>query len=636
MMRTYIGLVLLILLPVLTSNETFATQNANVGFLVLAQDRGHLGNKETQVLFDKFKEEYNSNLVFVGRNYNGIGSEYSDYIQDALSKFNPEKISEIVILPLFLSSSNNILNKIRTHFPAYNKGKFKIKWASNMSDSYLISQILLDRVNKLSQNQEKEKLVILGMGATDEETENEITKEYEKIANYIKQHKKFKEVSVGIYYDYGVGRKIRKEKNKEVDNLVIRTAAKRGDTLLVPFLIGPKYSHMMSMTHWLNQKFEKFDLKYSHETILSHPNVLLWMKKIANQSIFREDNNKIGVVVMPHGATVPYNQAVEASIQPLKKKYLVEMAYGMGDPLAIQNAVSKLEKKGVKGIIFVRMYAMSNQFKEKTDYILGIDKTLPENYKEIFYTDRVPPQVRTSAIIKTFGGYEEDPLIGGIHLERIKEFSKKPAEETIILLAPGAKEDDLDNAWRKAMQTHLDKIQKESTVPFKKIIALTLREDWPDKRKEALEKIKGEIKLGNRNGRVIVISDRLYGSGPYTQFLKDIEYDINHKGLASHANLTKWLEEGIEREIKKGFSSTRSEETIAQKPNLFRLSQRTAAPVVSANLTPKRETPVVNGPTINALPDIPTKDAGSANKRPASNVLPNDVVLKNVGSVNEK
>ena len=183
--------------------------------------------------------------------------------------------------------------------------------------------------------------------------------------------------------------------------------------------------------------------------------------------------------------------------------------------------------------------------KKKTDYILGIDETLPANYKESFYTDRVPPQVRTSAIIKTFGGYEEDPLIGEIHLERIKEVSKNPAEETIILISHGAKKDDSDNSWRKAMQTHLDRIQKKSVVPFRKVIALTLREDWPDKRKEALEKIKSEIELGNQNGRTIVISDRLYGSGPYKHFLKDIDYDINHKGLAPHANLTKWLRRGI-------------------------------------------------------------------------------------------
>ena len=572
-MKKYTSLFLIFLLSILTLNEAYAVQNSRVGFLVLAQDRGYLGNKDIQTLFDNFAEEYHSKLVFVGRNYNGIGSEYSDYIQGAFSKFDSENISKLIVIPLFFSNSNNILKKIRANFPAYNKGNYEIKWTPSMSNSYLIAQILLDRVNKLSEDQENEKLVILGMGVTDKESESSISKEYQKVVDYIKERKKFKEVSVGLYYDYGVERKIRKEKNKKVDNMVIRTAAKKGDTLLIPFLIGPKFSHMMSMTHWLNQKFEEFNLKFSHESIVTHPNVLLWMKKTANEITFGEDENKIGVVVMAHGATVPYNIAVETSIQPLKKRYLVEMAYGMGDPLAIQDAISKLELKGVKRIIFVRMYPLSDHFKEKTDYILGIEKNLPEGYKETFYTNQAPPQVRASAVIKTFGGYEEDPLIGGIHSERIKEVSKNPAEETIILLAHGSKKDETDNAWRKAMQTHLDRIQRQSTIPFKKVVALTLREDWPEKRKTAIEKIKNEIALGNKTGKVIIISDRLYGSGPYKNFLKGIEYEMNHKGLAPHSNLTTWLEEGIKRVIKEGFSTERPSEITAEKPSSHQLAK---------------------------------------------------------------
>ena len=543
-MKIYLNLALITFLSIIFFQPAFAAQDSKLGFLVIAQDRGYLGNKDIQVIFHKFSKEYEANLVFVGRKYDGIGTEYSKHIKNAISKFNPKKVSKIVVLPLFLSKSNHILNKIQKSFSAYNKDKFEIKWAPSMSESYLIAQILLDRVNSISQDPEKERLAILGMGAVDEVSEKLIKKDYENFIDYVTERKSFKEVQVGIYYDHGVERKKRKAKNKQVDDNIIRYAAKKGNTLLIPFLIGPKYSHMMSMNHWLSQKFEEFDLKYSYESIVTHPNVLVWMKKIANQSTF-DENKKIGVVVMPHGSTVPYNEAVEESIQPLKKKYPVELAYGMGDPFAIQDAVSNLEHKGVKEIVFIRMYAMSNQFKDITDYILGLDDILPENYKETFYTDKVPPQVRTSAIIKTFGGYEEDPLIGEIHLERIKEISKNPNEETIILLAHGAKTDEADIAWRQAMQTHLNTIQKKSVVPFQKVVALTTREDWPDKRKKALEQIKKEIELGNKNGRCIIISDRLYGSGPYDRLLKGVEYDINKKGLAPHANLTLWLENGI-------------------------------------------------------------------------------------------
>ena len=573
-MKKYLNLASIIFLSIMVFQPAFASQDSKVGFLVLAQDRGHLGNKDIKAIFDKFSAEYDANLVFVGRKYEGIGSEYSDYIQGALSKFNSKNISKLVVIPLFLSNSNPILVRVKKNFPTYNKGDYEVKFVPAMSESYLTSQILLDRVVTLSQKPDQEKLVIIGMGAIDEETEDSIKKEYEKIVDYVKARVPFKEVNIGIYYDYGVERKIRKVKNKEVDDMVIRTAAKRGDTLLVPFLIGPKFSHMMSMTHWLGKKFEEFDLEFSHEPILTHANSLLWMKRIANQNVSDRRKDLVGVAIMPHGATVPYNEAVETSIQPLKKKYPVELAYGMGDPLAIQDAITALESRGANKIVFIRMYAMSSQFKDKTDYILGLNEMLPEDWQEKFYTDKLPPQVRSSSIIRTFGGYEEDPLIGEIHLERIKESSKNPAEETIILLSHGAKTDESDKAWRKAMQNHLDRIQKNSAIPFKKVIALTLREDWPDKRKEALKEIKKEVELGNQNGRVIIVSDRLYGSGPYKHFLEGIKYDLNYKGLAPHANLTMWLEKGVQRVRRNGFSLINPNEINEENTKITRLIKK--------------------------------------------------------------
>ena len=57
------------------------------------------------------------------------------------------------------------------------------------------------------------------MGAVDEATEKSIRKEYEKMVDYLKLRMPFKEVNIGLYCDYGVEGKIRK--NKEVDDMVI-------------------------------------------------------------------------------------------------------------------------------------------------------------------------------------------------------------------------------------------------------------------------------------------------------------------------------------------------------------------------------------------------------------------------------
>ena len=35
----------------------------------------------------------------------------------------------------------------------------------------------------------------------------------------------------------------------------------------------------MSMTYWIKNKFDEFDIKLSREDIIKHPNISIWMKK---------------------------------------------------------------------------------------------------------------------------------------------------------------------------------------------------------------------------------------------------------------------------------------------------------------------------------------------------------------------
>ena len=524
------------------------TPNPQIGFLILAPDRGFVGNNETLSVFQKFEKEYLAKIIFVGRKYDGLNSNYSEYIQKAFSSFDELSVSKVVILPLFLSKYNHILQEVRKNLPAYNF-KGQIHWNETMSESYLTAQILFDRVNKISSNPNQEKLVILGRGALDEKSENLMKKELEELSDYIKQRKVFKSIQIGIYYSYNAKDKLRALKDDQVHDMVIHTAAKKGHTLVIPFFIGPKYSNMMSLTHFFDRRFKDIDIIHNPEEILLHPNILLWMKKTANKYMPLYRHEPIGVVIMPHGATQPYNDAIEKTIEPLKSKYKVEMAYGMGDALTIQNAVSKLENQGIKKIVFIRMYPRSDQLKEKTDYILGLSEKIPEQWDGL-----IPSQIRSSSIINTFGGYEEDNLIAGIFLERIKEISKKPSEETIILLAHGSSDDQAEILRKKKMKDHIDWIQKQFNPTFKNIKGMSLREDWPGKREKALNEIVNFIEEGNKRGKVIVISNRLYGSGPYKHFLKGLNFEMNSKGLAPHPNLTRWLEKGIKSLIKNKFS----------------------------------------------------------------------------------
>jgi len=86
------------------NKSNFKTEKPKIGFLVLAPDRGFVGNNETQTIFKKFNNEYLAKIVYIGRKYDGLNSNYSEYIQEAV-KYNAININ-FFIVPLSQKVSN--------------------------------------------------------------------------------------------------------------------------------------------------------------------------------------------------------------------------------------------------------------------------------------------------------------------------------------------------------------------------------------------------------------------------------------------------------------------------------------------------------------------------------------------------
>ena len=128
------------------------------GFLLVAPDRGFLGNREIEALFGAFKKSYPSALALAGRDYNGIESGYSAYLKRAVDELKEVGVTKIVAIPLFFSPADPIFQKVVPHLPAYASGR-AIRWAAPMRESPLTAQILLDRIERLSRNPEEERLV---------------------------------------------------------------------------------------------------------------------------------------------------------------------------------------------------------------------------------------------------------------------------------------------------------------------------------------------------------------------------------------------------------------------------------------------------------------------------------------------
>ena len=539
---------LLFFLLSLTQITQALERQPRTGFLVVAPDRGFLGNREVKILFESFAKNYRASLAFVEREYGGPDRSYEIFLKDSLDKLGEQNLDRVIVISLFLTQLNPVVQDIHNFLRDY-KPSFLLEWAEPMVKSYLIAQILYDRIIEISKDPLNERLVLMGIGPVDEASEKLLQAEYQVLLAKVNKHFSFKETKAVLYYNFLTAEKeLRKKKNKEVDQIIIDSAAKKGKALLVPFVMGPKYSHRMSLVHWMNGKFEDYDIRVTKDEILPHPNVLKWMKKTANQYTPLEPEH-VGVVIMPHGAQMPYNKATEAAIQPLKNKYRIEIAYGMADPWTLAEAVEKLEKQGASKIVVARMYSLGDQFKDKTDYILGLSNNEPKTRG-----GHLPPRVRSSSIFATFGGYEENnSLICEILKDRVLEISKNPEKETVLLIAHGARDDKRDKRWKDVLQKHAKYIKDNTQVPFKEIHGLTVREDWPEKHKKAVDEIRSIIQKASNNGKALIISNRLYGSGRYDEFFEGLDYDMNRKGLALHANMTHWLEEGIRKTLQNEF-----------------------------------------------------------------------------------
>jgi hypothetical protein len=527
-------------------SDTVHAALSKTGFLVVAPDRGFLGNQEIRTVFDDFKVTYpTASLIFIGRDYAGIGTPYSEYVQRALSELREARVTDLVAIPFFVSEADPLLQRVKSSLTSYGHIG-TITWAQPMVDSYLIRQVVLDRTMELSRDPEHERVVLVGFGATNAANEQPMHRDMNKLVEYVARYQTFRESKVIVYYDQAASDA--EIKNAAADTTLMQMAAKKGRTLAILATLGPNFDHSMALSASLKQKFHDVDVVFSQDEFLPHPNVLRWLKKTAN-AYLPATPAEMGVVIMPHGATQLWNDAVERVIAPLRAAYPIEMAYGMGDPGIIQDAVSRLEARNIRRIIFVRLYAMASHLQARTDYMLGLaELPVPDGHAGGHNSRPTPPhQIRSAALFASFGGYEESSDVSRILHERIVEISREPTQETVILVAHGEKTEEGNARWLSTIQAHIERLKQDPhCARLKAIRAATVREDWPEQREKAVNDVRRMIQDASQQGRALVIADRLYGAGPYRTLFEGLEYTLNDKGLA-HPVLTEWLETGIAR-----------------------------------------------------------------------------------------
>ncbi len=319
----------------------------------------------------------------------------------------------------------------------------------------------------------------------------------------------------------------------------VREAAEHGPAIVVPFNFSRRLTTMMADWTRLESALASIPgARFDGAGIVPHENVVRWMKRTANAHLPLAQD-EIGVILVPHGSDYNWNEAMRAAMAPIRERYVTEDAFSMVDPFVVERAVRKLEDRGVKAAVLLRVFSLESSFKEQAEYVLGLR---PE------YRGPHAERISSHLLFATSGGMEAHPLLAEVMLERALEVSEDPASETVVLVAHGTGGDAQNDHWLKNLSTIADYI-KSHNPGFRDVRFHTLREDWPEKRAESVEALRKSVADASSNGGIaLVVPVRTIDQGPEGQFLEGLTYR-HGRGFAPHTKFVEWLEEMIQNGV---------------------------------------------------------------------------------------
>ena len=273
----------------------------------------------------------------------------------------------------------------------------------------------------------------------------------------------------------------------------------------------------------------------------------------ANRAMLSAIPDNFGLLLMAHGGSTEWNGRVVDAVAPLRAEYPVEVAFGMADAVSIQDAIGRLEARGVRRIGVVRLFISGESWYTRTEQILGLRLGAPEPPVATTRTHAgghgAPDQgmefwkvKSASSFALSTQGLANIPAIGTVLVDRVRPLSRKPELEDVLILAHGSGDDSENERWIEYIDARADLVREFR--PFRRVQVATLREDWPEKRAESEQRIRAFVRrASDEGGRAIVIPFRVYGFGSYAQVLDSLDYVSDGQGLIPHVNVTKWIEE---------------------------------------------------------------------------------------------
>ena len=544
----------------LSTGGAYATNTESTdqtGFLVIAADRGFVGNEEIREAFLPFSVNHPAALVFV------TDERTQQTLQSALASLHSRNVSRIVVLPLFISAAEPHYQLIYQLITQKNKIAPTI-FAQPYGESYFAVEALAAWLRTM-EHTARQNLLVVGYGAQNDKDRRAMYNDWMRIIKQASAGINFRSINALILPERSENESpegyMNSTKRKLSNVLTSLPAIKNSKNQVILFALGPKHDSMMSLDARLKQLLPQNAVLNNFG--IEPQQLTMWMKREANRHLplAAEDT---GVILFAHGSDFHWNENLRTAVHPLMDRYKIEFAFSMADPLTIEHALHKLEQRGAKAAIIVSAFATKNSFRKEIAHLVGMDIEDPETKQAIANSktqnghgkhghgesSKPVPRILTSLPAIWTGGYEDSPLFAKALFDRVLALSKDPSKETVILTAHGAQDDQHNDKWLQNLENITHQIRSNGGENFKAFKVATWREDWPKKRAPWVKKTRAMVTEANKQGgTAIVIPARTTSTGPEKKFLEGLKFELG-EGFAPHPLFTQWVDEQIQQGIK--------------------------------------------------------------------------------------
>ncbi len=258
----------------------------------------------------------------------------------------------------------------------------------------------------------------------------------------------------------------------------------------------------------------------------------------------KQEPERVGVLVVAHGGNNRWNGLVRKAVMAARLDVPVQVAFGMGmhdeETRSFQDAVNRLQRKGIDRLLVIPLLASSHsEVFRQFEYLFRLRSQA--EWKDVEPLRLKVPVVMGKAL-------DDDPLVSDIVLERARRLSRKPSEETLVMVAHGPVSDEDATQWLEVMGRISEVVKAEGA--FKNVLSALMRDDAPEAiKEEASRKLREAVRKASEKSQVLVVP-LLIASGGVEQkipkLLSGLSYAYDGQALLPHPKLSQWIARQVE------------------------------------------------------------------------------------------